>query len=420
MKINLKKCFCLCTAIAAFVRMRPYFTWNARGILAILFNIGFSSIAVACGILLIGSRCRKSHFISAVGILVFTGIIICGANYNMSSLINVMMMYMLIVVLLLQDEEIKISAFALFYKIFALALLPGIIYFILQIIGVELPYKIIQSTNELKIEYGHYYRQYFGAVFYNTSLGSTFCGMMDEPGVVGTFCGLFVITRKLICLPTKWIERINFFDVLILIGGGLSKSKAFLLLLVVAIFYRLLMQKNLKGIVGVLFVLAVIFVLLNVETDYEPLKKIQELYELSVATQSLQMNRTSQSFDAAFSAFMNGNIFYILFGHGYMSSQQVPEFFGTAEIRMLVYDIGFIGVTFIVAWIIFTIRSQYGKKASILSWTGMFVFAFILSMTQRQYVTTLDYMVLLIGGCAYLQIENTDGEIKDERGIVEC
>ena len=398
----IKEFFCVFTALAAFIKMSPYFTWNATGLVAVMYNIGFTGIAVFLGILSFKTRVTLRKSICAFAIIIIGWYMCYSGEFSTSSTISTMIMYILIAFFLLKDRNVQARTFELFYWFFSISLIPALIIYLLLSLGVSLPSTIIQPMNELKISNGHYYSQYFCSVFYNEGIVRSFCGMMDEPGVIGTFCGLLIIPRTLFNGFRYFKNKANILDIVIIISGVVSLSKAFVLIMVFVVFYRLLMTKNYKGALGIIVSVLIVIISLNIETDFTPLVEIQRIYEVSQQTHTLQMFRTTKSFDSEFLNFMHGDLKYVLFGHGYMSSQLVDAFFGSAEIRMLIYDIGFVGTFIVILWIIEATKSTMRYKVSLLSWQFMLLFAFILSMCQRQYVTTLDYIVLLIGGCSYI------------------
>jgi len=395
--------FCVLTAIAAFLKMSPYFTWNAGNLLSIIYNVGFSSIAIALGLIICKNKVRTEMLLSAAFIFLFGFYVCISGGYSLSSSVTNLVMYALISIFILLRKEVKIQTFKYFYKIFALSLLPAIIVFIFQFFGGNLPYNIIQPINALKASYGHFYIQYFGSVFYSTGLNNSyFCGMMDEPGLIGTFSGLFLVARMMVSNLKNKKNKISIFDLLLFTGGLFSQSKAFLFILIFAFILKLAMMKNFKGMIGIVFVIILGIIFLNIKTDYEPLVKIQSIIYQYEQTHTLQLFRTTDSFEEEFNMFLNGDIGKVFFGNGYMSSQHVVAFFGSAEIRMLIYDIGFVGVTLLFIWLVLSTISQNSNKHKLVPSVLIFLFAFLLSMIQRQYVTTLDYIVILFGGSTYV------------------
>lgn len=400
--------FCYLMAFSAFIKLSPYFTWDSFGnsnIVAIFFNFCIPALACIFGFLTISlSKIRYQRLASALFIFIFGLAVVLAGNNNLSSAISTITQYTLLFIFILQTDNEQSSSYQLYYRIFAFSLMPGVIIYILLLLGLNLPYDTIQPTNLLKLTYGHVYRHYFASVVYTTNTTSAFCGMFDEPGLVGTFCGLFLVSNNLINSFRVNKKRLKWYDFVMLIAGILSNSKAFYIILIVAIILRLIFIKNTKGLLGLLVVIALIVIIINIKTDIEIINYLQNSVKAFTEFGTVQLGRTNVGFDEAFQGFLNNDFINVLFGNGYMSSQLVTAFAGSAEIRMLVYDIGFVGTLMLIIWIVMSIKQIYYYRKKMMVAALILIITFVLSIYQRQYITTIDYIVLLFGGSAYIKL----------------
>lgn len=420
----MRRLYIILMAFFAFAQMPPYFFWELSNTIVMLFiKLGLPALLCVLGILLAGSKIKLPEAISAVFIIAFGIIQTMKGDNNLNGFIASVLIYIAFATFICQSQEIRGTTFILFYKLFALSLVPGMIVFLLKMIGVEIPHDIIYSTNELKTVINHYYDHYFGSVIYRAGVSFSFCGMFDEPGTVGTFAGL-LLAANLVSIDSPVKKKIapNIFDILILIGGVLSSSKAFFAILFIIVLYYLLNRGHIKAFVGVLILFVLLIVLLNMDIQYSAIKEIQTIINNYTETGTLSLGRAHVRFDAGWQEFLHESPIYVLFGHGLGTSQSVSAFAGSAEIRMLIYEIGFFGIITEVLWLLFTAKQFSNRHHRIINYSNLLLLAFFLSMYQRQNVLSANYIVLLFGGCANIFInelyENNTlmiGRIGDER-----
>lgn len=401
-KISAERLYIIFMAFFAFISMPPYFTWEYSNTLVMLFmKLGLPAIICALGIVLSGSRIKLNEALSALFIIAFGFIQTSRGDNNVNGFIANILIYIAFATFVCQKAEVKSACFSLFYKIFAISLIPGIIVFLLRLVGVDLPHDVIYSTNELKTVIHHYYDHYWGSVIYRAGIGFSFCGMFDEPGTVGTFAGL-LLAANMVNIDKQGEGKLkpSWFDIVILIGGILSSSKAFFAILFIIILHYLLNRGHMKAFAGVLALFISLIVLLNANINYSAIKEIQTIINNYMDTGTLALGRAHAGFDEGWKAFLHEAPSFILFGHGIGTSQSVTAFAGSAEIRMLVYEIGFVGIIGEVLWLYLTAKRSSLKHSRIINPSNLLILVFFLSMYQRQNVLSANYIVLLFGGCA--------------------
>lgn len=419
-KLNTREAYIILMAFFAFSQMPPYFFWEYSNTILMLFmKLGLPALICVIGIILSGNRLKLPEALASLFIISFGIIQTLKGDYNLNGFLANVLIYIAFATFICQSTEVRGKTFALFYKIFALSLVPGIIVFLLKLVGVEVSHNIIYSTNELKTIINHYYDHYFGSVIYRAGVSFSFCGMFDEPGTVGTFAGL-LLAANLINIESSQTKKLSptVFDIIILVGGILSSSKAFFAILFVVILFYLFSRGHMKAFAGVLVLFVAVVVLLNANIQYSAVQEIQTIINNYMDTGTLSLGRAHSEFEVGWQEFLHESPAFLLFGHGLGTSQSVNAFAGSAEIRMLIYEIGFIGFVLEVLWLFFTAKHFSNPHHKIINFSNLLIVTFFLSMYQRQNVLSANYIVLLFGGCANIMLkELLENNHKNEEEI---
>lgn len=129
---------------------------------------------------------------------------------------------LLFLTIFFQKEKFLLLSYKYFKLFLGVSLFLSIVFFFLYLVGVNLPHSFISPLNPLK---SYNYIQYPFFVIPDSPIDRIiprFCGMFDEPGVVGTFVGIIL-----------FIERCNFnkkLNIMFLVAGILSFSFYFFIL----------------------------------------------------------------------------------------------------------------------------------------------------------------------------------------------
>lgn len=391
-------------SITAFIQLRPYFVWSTydNKLLTLLVPLTLIVSGVFISLFILTSNKKINGLtLSTVIFLSIVWIYIKMRGIDSISFSDFSNNFLLIVIMIgffMLDKKDRSEVFNKFLLIFAISLMSAIIIWIFKSIGINLPWKSLQTSHVGKASLGGYYQKYFGSVFlyYPNSTFLRLSAMYDEPGVVGTFSALFLIADDF-----RFKRRLR--NIIILVGGILSFSMAFYVLIIVGAAIKSFNKGFFKFSI-ILVVLIIAFqVLFTMETDNIIITEVfQKRFKIIDGSFSGD-NRAIQSFDYAFGEFIHGDSVRVLFGYGNNAAANNPLMYGSYTYKMLIYDYGIIGFTIYLGWIIYATQKMDGfnKKCILL------MIVFIISIYQRPYVITIPYIFMLFGGYANLkEIEN--------------
>ena len=326
-------------------------------------------------------------------------------SYGQSSLIyhlKILFPFVQLIAFVFLTEKERLKAFEYFKKIFCALVFLGLLTYPVAMLKLhflwnEMP---LQSESLAWSNGGFYYKNYIFAIYTandNTSLGyvGRFCGVFNEPGVIGTFSALFLVADGF-----DLMKRDN---VVLLLGGLLSLSFAFYMMVGIYLIccsglIRFVLEfKNKKLLFIFLFLFFIIIALLWVSNS--SFRSI--LSELIIARFRRFFggidNRTTELFDMAFSSFIRyGTITEHLFGHGYGAVVFNKEFTNTSSYKTQIYDLGYVGLSILYFICMYaTALNPVKDKKKKFTLLGIF----LLSTYQRIGVLNLSYLsILLCGG----------------------
>lgn len=281
-----------------------------------------------------------------------------------------------VIPLLFARRDLLEETFRAFVRIFAIVMSVSlVVYFVVVLLGINLPRVQIQPLNDLKT--GSYYlypfliltdaRDMIGFSF-------RFHGFFDEPGVVGTISAIILV-----------IERFNLrskFNIVILLAGIFSFSMFFYLTCFIAI---LLTAPN-KVKIGTLVLVAVLLYLFRDNEIVDQL--IFSRFTDDEGLWSLYDNRNTGVFNLYYESFSKSSAFWTGLGAG--SAANIGE--GGSSYKMLVYDYGMIFFVLYVAIYYFFVFGIFK------GWKTYFAFSLILlgTMYQRPFVGEITYTFLML------------------------
>lgn len=376
-------------AITALVWMNPYFVWPTYSSILyytryvlILLGFAFSVIYyVNYGKLI--DKSRKKWFVFFLGLLIY--VIATNLSSSYTVVFDQVLRCLCIAFFLLLTDDIQSGTFQKARKLFIICLIPGLIIYLLLSIGFELPYRMLDPLNPLK---SSVYELYFG--FVRNSGSSRFAAVFDEPGMMGTFCAMFLAVDG-------FRAKKKFGNIILLISGILSISLAFFILLVIGLALRSFRGGMYRKSMVIIVIGIAVLLFFNVEISIPWLSSIQE----RLLSESWD-NRTSQWYFREFNTLWSSGWNTILFGKGLWAAERLPYMSGSSSWLNLVYDFGIIGFTFIMLCILLPVISIYYQKNK----HGIFLFlaCFVASIYQRPIVISPEYMILLFAGCGYLAV----------------
>lgn len=361
----------LLVAILILITFQPYFTW--------FFPISLSGIATYVSAIFI-LKYRKKYiqpcslilfllylFISIRGQFSFFGFI---ANFCVISIV-------------LARKEFIVMVFEQFRKIYAVVTgLSLIVYILVLFAGVNLPYQELEPLNSDKIDV--YYRTYpLLAMYYNYGIPlPRFCGIFDEPGVIGTISGVLLILSQF-NLKDKY-------NIPILLSGVFSASLFFIVLCIFAILFLL---KGKYKIIGITSVVILFYIAASNEITSQLITERLVIEDGHLAGDS----RSSHLSETWYNNFIRSNNVY--FGLGNNAHLIYNE--GGCSYKDLIIDYGI--VCFLLFCLCFLIPVMVNKRIH-----DVFLFALIFFSViyQRPFITTLGYVFLLVAAMYPSEIES--------------
>lgn len=359
-KINIKFFLLWILSLTAFILMRPYFVWTTygSGVLSLLCKGGLSiSVLLIVIYLLMNNRKINRAAFGTIILLILVRMYMITTGIDKTSFLdyNIYIVLIMIIAFFILTEQERKEVFNNFALIFAISLVPAIIIWFLTNSGIQLPYQYLATEHVGKAANGIYYQKYFGAasLSYPYFVFQRLSGMFDEPGVVGTFAALFLAGDEF-----RLKGRLR--NIIILIGGILSLSMAFYILIIITLAIKSFNKGFLKFSIVLILIILSYNVIVTIETDNYIISEIFQKRFKIVGISLAGDNRASQSFNYEFDEFMKSDFLRILFGYGKGASQNNPRMFGSSTYKMLIYDFGVIGFVMLLVWIIYATKKMAG------------------------------------------------------------
>lgn len=284
-----------------------------------------------------------------------------------------LVLYVQLFLFLLFNDNIKRDAFKLSIRIIAVIMLLSIIEYLVYLItgkGLLLAtYYREGSTRDYLIE------QYlFNFIVSEDSIFPRFQSLTEEPGVVGTLGAFF-----LFCTAKK--EEYRFEYIVFLIGGLLSLSLAFYLMLII---HLICIRANLKTNISILFFVAGFYFAFQ--------ENVNNMIVQRVVERGID-ERSNDYFDSKFEASIQNKTIWLGHGDSDFVSGKMGNVVGA---KVWIYEYGIIGVllVFIVYMVLFICFCK-GRNVDKTLMIG-FILTYWISFFQREYINQLDYFVSFI------------------------
>ena len=314
-----------------------------------------------------------------------------GAKYTSLPQLSDLRLLLCVSVLLVLKDKYKQIAFEYMLKVFAIFVLPSLIYYLLEIVGISLPNSVLRSDHAGKVSAGMYYSHYpFGLILRNPFGLDRLCGIFDEAGFVGTisallFAGGYGRVKK------GWLF-------LLFIEGIMSFSLAFYLLIVVFVIARSFIKGAIRFASVMLVLLIALVLFVNIDFQNEYIASIQDRLDFSSAF-LFEDNRTSSTFDEEYAAFWRKGGYPMYMGYGTGAYNENPRMYGSYSFKCLFYDYGLVGALLYFSFFVsaaFAFRLTFRKIP--------FLVVFLASIYQRPYVFTMQYLTLFLTAIVYLRL----------------
>lgn len=256
-------------------------------------------------------------------------------------------------------KDLVFATYKTFYRLIVFFLGLSIINYFFVRLGLTFGGTVIEPLNQLK---SHQYVMYWFLVEPYLVSSGRFHGLWDEPGFIGTICGLLLIAERMNLKKTgNWI---------ILIGGLLSLSFYFYVALIVGL---ILFSSRLKHrwLVMVMF-----FVLFLVSYNNPYLyDRLWYRFEWNEEEGTLEGdNRNSGSLASYYESIKGTPAWFTGVG-----SAVAKDYSGSASLNLIIVKHGFIFVFLnLLGYALLSLREIRNKKL----WFAFFVF-FVLTLYQR-------------------------------------
>lgn len=290
------------------------------------------------------------------------------------------------------DNLYKSRIFKCLTMIFAIAVLPSLIYFLLGNFGINLPYSIMYGSSANKTLAGAYYRHYpLGIVIYQSGYLARYCGVFDEPGVVGTLAAILFAA-----LDKKNNKKLS---ILLLVEGFFSFSMAFYLLVAIYVLIQAIIRGAFKFAIVLVLTVIAFTVFVNTEFNNEYLRKIQSRID-TTSFILVENNRTTDSFDSEYDYFVEKGGYPLLMGNGQGAVESNSHMTASSSYKKLVYNYGIFGFSLMIFVFVLLAKMQNWRRSYL-----PFVCVFFASIYQRPYVFTMEYLTIFIGALAYMAMQ---------------
>ncbi len=417
--ISLRFLACMIVAVTIFLSIDPFFAWAsfAGGFGVTIFK-GMELLAIVAMLLFIPyQRLPIYRLVCAVcvmGLFLFycygTGV---KGGTTHPLLIGNILVYLFYALTVLVDKGILIRSFGMLRTIFAIILGYTLVIYLLILIGLPIPYTVLQSGEAGRLATGtQYYQNYFGCLLINQrgELLYRFTSVFTEPGVVGTFAGFFLAADG--CRMKR-----NLGNKIFLVSGLLSLSLAFYVMLLLILAMKAIRSGGYRLLVGLAAVVILYFAFINIDFDNQAITGMQERLELTDEGLAGD-NRIHEEAEIEYRAFLQSDPMTVLLGYGKPKVNPLTglsAWQSTASYKESVYCLGFLGYGLMIAWFIATPLLCYRQKDRRLNhMMYSYMIIFILSQYQRPYMKSLFLAYILLAGCLYAQQHASTGRDRAE------
>ena len=305
-------------------------------------------------------------------------------------------------------KEIQLLTFKYLKRVWVIASIFGIIFYLNYILDLFIPYKEVDYYNASSLGVFAKYIDYKFIFLYQETTGgglisyARLCGFCNEPGYFGTFCAFFLCAS---CLNLK--DKSN---IILLIAGFLTYSLGFILIIILFIILKNI--KKLKTMVFVVIILlAYFFVLPNITTGNQNIDHL--LQRMTITENGLSGdNRSIDEVDILFTYTLENKP---LFGYGnnFLKSQSFEG--GYATYKSYVIQYGIIGCLLFWGLLFYAAIYKNTKNFYVI----IFILIYFIDIYQRPNIMYFQYQIMLFGGILYLEeiVKNKKLKKTDENMI---
>lgn len=285
-------------------------------------------------------------------------------------------------------EDSRLSAYRLIKLFFVVMCALGIIAYLSYNLSLGIPYKMIPYyVDEPGAEYVDY-----GFAYILDKYGITrLCGLVNEPGYLGTLIGLFLVSDKY-----RLLKKDN---IVLFIAGLCTLSTAFFLITFVYLIIIYLRTPR-RLAIFLIFAVPLLYYLLFIGTGNE----VIDAMLMGRFNSDIAGTRTSDGFDIAYKHLEESGEIIWGYGNGYLQTHELDS----SSYKCVIIEYGIAG--FLVMYVPLFIYSL--MKAKRIFFALILVFCFFINIYQRPHVFNPAYFLVLFGGIANLQNEASEEKRK--------
>ena len=309
-----------------------------------------------------------------------------------------------------QDHHMLRTVFRRCKTIFAITLVPSLVFYLLGLVGIEMP-TVILDAEEGRALSNQYYELILGIavrIRHTYSNLNRICGIYREPGFIGTIGALFLAGDRF-----NLKKREN---QIIAVSCVCTFSLAFYLLVAIGFVATRLgkirnRRRAINALSGVVAILLIYVIFMSVPfADGTPLDTLQERLIITETGLSGD-NRFGDSIAAmnAYDQFIRGDFITVLFGYGsdnrVIQGTEMSIWQKVCSYKEYIFQFGMVGFVILVSWLISMVRLKYRNIPETKKWSVMvLLMVFLISIYQRPDVVRFHYFCLLFGGASNLAL----------------
>lgn len=361
--------------LALFIVAQPFYFWHTSIPVLVYF------------ILLLYFYIKSFNKTHSISTFIFAFCLYLFYTLNAGQNIYGSLLLLSVSFLFLISESVLVNAYDKFIKVLAILLIPSIIQYVLvKFIGLNFPSTTIQP---LLIAKDFTYNAYWFFTDDNMNpfaMLPRFFGYFDEPGLLGSFCGMILISREY-----KLKDTTN----LILFASGLLTFSMYFYILSI-MYFLFFTNYRYRWLSLLLLVLVVVSIYLSLKDTI-----IGEFFfnRFIIEDGHLVGNtRTDNDFDYYFSQFLNTND--IWFGRGGGYALKLTD--NISSYKAVIIESGII--FFVLYMLLFVILAHKNLKFSKCFWAWLLLFS--TCIYQRPVLSKPEYVFIWISSIYYLKSVN--------------
>lgn len=313
-------------------------------------------------------------------------------TYDNNIVLSGLLFFLLWILYALAPQKIKLLTFKYLKKAWIIISLMGIICYLNYYLKLFIPYKIVPYYDLTNLTVSKNYIDYKIIFLYRESIpgySSDFirlCGICNEPGFFGVACALFLCSNNL-NLKKKT-------DIVLLLGGILTFSLAFIIIIVLFFFLKNL--KNIKTIsITIIFVLLYIFALPNIKTGNQSIDTL--LKRMVITKDGLSGDdRSNYGIDYIYENTLKNKPLFG-YGMGYLNTFTFESGYSTYKAYIIQY--GILGCALIWGTLLLAALYKNTKNLNIVN----YIIVFFLNIYASPNVMVIQREIILFGGILFIQ-----------------